>query len=215
MRKKVVEVQSSIVKKGTLQKLFFEFIAAFMGVLIAMGLSNWQQNRKENNFIRRSVASIYKDNSSNIESMKAQLTNLNTHLDTFKFYRNDENFTILDVINKSKYLILQSLQSDGWEILERSNLIYKLDYDVASHLSNLEDQTEIIKARRKGITDILYSSPYSTASDDKKTMRINLNGLKSASSIYLERALFVDSLLQISYGEYLAVDSVQINRKEL
>jgi len=215
MKKNVIKVQNYISKKENIKKLFFEFIAAFMGVLIAMGLSNWQQDRKENDFIRKSVASIYRDNIKNIESMKLQLNDLETYIDTFSYYKNDETFTIRDIIKKNKGLRLQSVQFDGWEMLERSNLIFKLDYNVASHLSNLEDQSNIIGVRRNGITDIFFSSPYATTSKDKKTMRINLNGLRSASGVFLERALIVDSLLLLSYNKYLAMDTIQTAYNEL
>jgi len=215
MKKNVIKVQNYIRRKENIKKIFFEFIAAFMGVLIAMGLSNWQQNRKEDDFIRKSVASIYHDNIKNIENIKLQLNDLETYIDTFNYYKNDETYTIRDIINKNKYLRLQSVQFDGWEILERSNLIYKLDYDVASQLSNLEDQSEIIEVRRKGIIDIYYNSPYNTTSKDKKTMRINLNGLKQASNFFLHRALIVDSLLQLSYNKDLDTDTIHLDRNEL
>jgi len=210
MKKRVADARRIIRRKENLRRLLFDFIAAFMGVLIAMGLSNWQQNRKEDAFIKKSVISIYKDNVDNIESMKAQVADLKIHIDTFGFYKNNESLTLIDVIRKNQYLKLQSLQFGGWEILERSNLIYKLNYEVASCLANLEDQSDIIKARRKGVTDMLYNSTYSTSCNDKKTIRVNLRGLLSASNIFLERALLVDSLLEASYKKYIVADMLDV-----
>lgn len=212
---KIVHIKNCIRRKENLKKLFYEFIAAFMGVLIAMGLSNWQENREENDFIKRSITSIYKDNLKNIESVQRQIDELETHIDTFNYYKKDEKHTLLDLINKNEHLILQSMQFDGWEMLERSNLVYKLDYKVASKLFNLNDQSDIFLDRRKGITDMLYKSSHSTASKDKKTMKLNFTGLKYACNIYLERAQIVDSLLQISYKEYLAADTLNMVKNKI
>lgn len=187
--------------KRKLNRLFFEFIAAFMGVLIAMFVSNWEQDRTEKKFIERSISSICLDNVQNLKHLDLQLKSLQHHLDTFAVYRENENLSLINVVAKSKGFELFPLQDGGWQILERSNLIHRMDYDIVSTLQKLDDQLKMLIDKRERAKDILYQHTYDTSSKQKKTFRMTTYALYSSCEYYQTSALKLDSLLRVKYPD--------------
>ena len=187
--------------KRKLNRLFFEFIAAFMGVLIAMFVSNWEQDRTEKKFIKKSISSICLDNRQNLINLDLQLQSLEKQLDTFAVYKKDEHLSLVKVISKNRGLELFPLQDGGWQILERSNLIHRMDYDITSTLQTLDDQMQTVIDKRNRAKDILYQHTYDTSSKQKKTFRLTVRALHSSCEFYKKFALELDSLLREKYPE--------------
>jgi hypothetical protein len=67
---------------------------AFLGVLVAMFLSNIKETKSEKEFIEKCIKEIYMENSANLASLENNLSNLNNDIDTIIQYLNDTTIAI-------------------------------------------------------------------------------------------------------------------------
>lgn len=186
------------------KKIILDFIPAFLGVLVALVLSNWNEQRKENEFIEKSIVSIYNDNKSNLENIKLQLNNTNRQLDTITHYLNNDKLNIGDIIKKNNGINGEILVQTGWKILENSHLITKIDYDLVFKLDQMSEGIDIINTRLNNTFDFCYEKLESNKHEDKKRLLILFKDLKYASSNYRMASENLDSLIQTEYKKILS-----------
>ncbi len=181
------------------KKIILDFIPAFLGVLVALVLNNWNEQRKENEFITKSIVSIYHDNQSNLENIKAQLESTDKQLDTIKHYLNNKDITIEGIIKKNNGINGEILVQSGWNILENSNLVTKIDYDLVFKLNKMSRGIDIINTRLDNTFDFCYKKLESNKSEDKKRLLLLFIDLKNASNKYRIASEKLDSLIQTEY----------------
>lgn len=186
-----------------INKVLLDFVPAFLGVLVALFLNNWQQNSKDKAFINSSIRSISADCKENIANIKEQKAHLKNHVDTFKYYLNDPSVTIFNLVDKNNGLQIMTSRNSGWEILEKSTLITNIDYETLTLMYEVDNSISLINHLTKTLSDNLYSTINSGDLEDKKTAIIQLLDMQNA--FYgLEKGLVkVDSIIHKEYSNVL------------
>lgn len=187
------------------KKIILDFIPAFLGVLVALILSNWNEQRKENEFIEKSIISIYNDNKTNLERIELQLTHLENHLDTFDHYKNT-SLSIMDLIVKNNGITTNEYIQTGWNILENSKLVTNIDYELLTLLSHNSKAIELWSHYRNRISNIIYNSLESSESSDKTRFLILLNDADNSTKKFKYNSEQIDSLLKVRYNDILQLN---------
>lgn len=187
------------------KKIILDFIPAFLGVLVALILSNWNEQRKENEFIKKSIVSIYNDNKTNLERIDFQLTQLQNHIDTFDYYRNTP-LSLMDLIVKNNGVTTSEYTQTGWNILENSKLVTKIDYELLTGLSDNSKAIGLWGEYKKRITNILYSSLESRKVNDKKRMYVLFRDAHNSTIRFKRNSEQIDSLLNVKYADILELN---------
>ncbi|HAF30141.1 MAG TPA: hypothetical protein DCG75_13960 [Bacteroidales bacterium] len=185
------------------KKIILDFIPAFLGVLIALVLSNWKEQRKENEFVKKSIVSIYNDNKSNMENINVQIKHLENQTDTIGYYLNNSNLSILDLIKKNNGLKTKSLIQSGWKILENSQLVTRIDYELLSSFTYLSENIEHLNMYKNTISDMVYNSIDSKSKSDKYRLLALIKDMKNSSESFKRSSEYVDSVLNIKYKKIL------------
>jgi hypothetical protein len=184
------------------KKIILDFIPAFLGVLVALILSNWNEHRKENEFIKKSIVSIYNDNKTNLEHIEFQLSHLESHIDTFDHYKNS-SLNIIDLIVKNNGITTKEYIQTGWNILENSKLVTKIDYELLTKLSDYSKTIGLWGEYKKRISSILYSSIESRKVNDKKRMSVLFRDAHYSTKKFKYKSEQIDSLLKVKYADIL------------
>lgn len=189
------------------KKIILDFIPAFLGVLVALILSNWNEQRKENEFIKKSIVSIYTDNKENIEHANWELKELKSQLDTFEFYLND-SLSIMELVIKNHGISMTNYIQSGWKILENSQLVTKIDYELLTLLNNSSSDIEYWQTSYKDkISNILYNSVESKSRASKERLIVILRDSKIFSKDFKITSEKIDSILTTKYKKVLRLDN--------
>lgn len=189
--------------KSNYKKIILDFIPAFLGVLIALMLSNWSEQRKENQFIKKSIVSIYNDNKTNLENINTQIIHLENQLDTITYYLNNDTLNVVDLIKKNKGLRTKFLYQSGWNILGNSELVTKIDYDLLTSLSTFSESINFTNSIRNSFMEILYNKPESKSITDKYQLFIRISDFKNTFISIKKNSEEIDSILITKYKRIL------------
>jgi len=183
----------------TIQRCLIDFIPAFLGVLVALLLNEWKENKKENEFITNSIISIYKDNKINLERISSQITLLERQCDTLFKYVSDKDMSILDIVRKSNGFHTREFTQISWKILVNSQLANKIHYHLLIQLTSLSKEIETVDASIEKITTIIYNQAESKSSNNKYRLYIIEKDLLVTSKKLHEKAIILDSMIISQY----------------
>ena len=189
--------------KSNLKKIILDFIPAFLGVLIALILSNWKDQRKENEFLQKSIIGIYNDNVINLQSINSQIYHFEKHIDTIKHYCEAKNLRIIDILGKNDGFQSYSIKLPSWNILQNSPSIIKIDYKLLSLLTEMNDNVETLEAYNINVSNILYNSLESNDKNDKNRIFVLIKDYENTSLLYKNNAVQLDSFLVLNYRQVL------------
>jgi len=194
------------IKRVTVKKIILDFIPAFLGVLIALLLNNYVENRKENRFLKQSFQNVYNINKENIKAIEASIKNIKNNVDTLNFYKNNNKSTIFDCIAANKGISVKTQKKISLHIFRDSRFLTKIDFNLISLFGELEENhTEISQSYKNRMVYILQSEVYSTDYKSKELLILALNDYisgmmqiekcsKEINNYLLEKELVEDNL---------------------
>lgn len=189
--------------KSNYKKLLLEFISAFLGVLIALLINNWKEEQKEQEFISKSIVSIYNDNKVNLNNINDQIVLIEQQTDTLFKYLNNKNLSILDIIRINQGFQIVELTDLSWKILQNSQLVNKIDYNLLTKLMSISQKINSINVSIDKITDIIYDLAESKNLNDKYRMYIIEKDLLHLSVDFKIKAEELNEIIVSKYGKKL------------
>jgi len=204
INKPQVKIAKKLSEISIIRKIGTEFIGAFLGVLIALFVSNWRESYKQREFIGSIIQSIYLNNKSNSERVNIQSAHLKRQVDTTKLYLKDEKLTLISLLKKNNGLQTKILNFTGWQVLGRSQLISKVDYELVSALMYNNDQYDIFRKKMEALMGLLYEKPSSCLNEDKIRLLLGFHNLMNSSKTMEAETAKIDSLLKVKYPKLIA-----------
>lgn len=77
-----------------------EIIPITVGILIALFINNWNENRKNRDYLKQILTSINKELKESDQEITRELAFQITLVDSLGFYKNDSKTSILDILKK-------------------------------------------------------------------------------------------------------------------
>lgn len=190
-------------KAAHIKKILLDFIPAFLGVLVALFLSNWQQGSKDRAFINSSIQSIYNDCQENISTIKKQKIHLESHIDTFSFYLKNTEKAVYDLVQKNNGIFVEQLRNTGWKIFEKSSLTTSIDYEMLTLLYEIDGSINSLNIFGDAFSGKMYSSVNSKAVNDKRILLFQISDMyRSYNNLELS-LIKLDSLISKEYSEII------------
>ncbi len=87
--------------KKSILKFFGDMIPVIMGVLIALLINNWNENRKEKNYVEDVMNSIKHELSETKKDIETKIPKQEKLLKNLKKYVNDESMSLLQIVKES------------------------------------------------------------------------------------------------------------------
>lgn len=160
--------------KKIIEAFIKEIVPIVIGILIALYINNWNEDRKDQNYIDRISASITKELIETNTDINEKLEKQKMLIDTLDFYMNDETMSLDKVINKAQGIYIPSIKLNSWKALASSK-IELMDYEELSTLADIEEQKELLKMKSNRMVDFIYGNFRETSKDAKETMRISMS----------------------------------------
>jgi hypothetical protein len=168
-----------IVKNNTIRKLALEFVAAFLGVLIALLLNGWVESYKESKFIESAFQSVYKTNLENISACEKSIKNLESLIDTVDTYKNNDDYTLIEIIQKNGGIKVESVKMISMHLFRDARFLTKIDYDLISLFGSLEEAHNSLNGHyQQRLTDLINGDLFTKSRNDKNMLILTLQDLK-------------------------------------
>ncbi len=173
--------------KKNIQAYIKEIITIILGILIAMYINNWNENRKDKKYIDQISTSINKELVESNKDIVETITKQKMFADTLDFYKNDNKISIIDITIKSQGFYVPMIKINSWKAISNSKLEL-MEYDKISALANVEEQKEYLKAKSERLTDFVYSNGRETGKDKKEFLKLLLKDVMG-TEIVLQKGI--------------------------
>ena len=162
--------------------MFIKELATIVaGILIALEINNWNENRKDKNYINQISSLINKELSETNVDIIEKIEIQKSFIDTLDFYLQDNKTSLLDLTIKSKGIYLPTIKINSFKSLSNSK-IELMEYNKISAFANIEEQKEILKTKSERLADFVYPNVKETGIDKKKFMRLLLQDIISTEN---------------------------------
>lgn len=158
----------------TLKTFIKEIISIVFGILIALYINNWNEDRKDQNYIDTISKAIQKELVETDDDITKKLEQQHSLMDTIRFYAGNDQITIDQILKKADGIYVPSIRLNAWKAIANSK-IELLDYDRISTLADIETQKELIDLKAQKLIDFVYENYGETTEDKKIFMSIILN----------------------------------------
>lgn len=157
--------------KKNIKAFVKEIIPVIVGILIALYINNWNENRKDKKYISQISSSINKELSETNKDLLDNIITQKSFVDTLNFYSRDNKISVLDITIKSKGIYIPAIKINSFKALSNSK-IELMEYSKISALANIEEQKEILKMKTERLVDFVYSNTQETGKDKKEFMKL-------------------------------------------
>lgn len=148
-----------------------EIIPVIAGILIALFIDNWNDERKNQAYIDQVFSSINSELKETNNDIKEKIPLQKSLIDSLEFYANNKKVGVLDVVLKSGGVNIPTIKINTWKAVANSK-IDLVSYKKIVALSSIEEQKETLKNKTEYLMNFLYSNLYKTEKDKKEILKI-------------------------------------------
>lgn len=160
----------------TIIELFKEIITIIVGILIALYINNWNEDRKDAKYLDKIFVSMKKELKESNEDIKKKMPQQQTLIDTLGFYKLNDTISIFDVMMKVNGVQMPQIRISSWKAISNSK-IELLEYDRVSALVNIEEQKELLLSKTQYLMNFLYPNVKDTSKDKKELILLMLQDI--------------------------------------
>lgn len=157
--------------KKYIKAFFKEIVPVIIGILVALYINNWNENRKEKKYMNQMLSSITKELKDSNDDIAYKLPQQQTLIDTLRFYKSNDSVSIFDVMMKVNGIQIPKIRISSWKAISNSK-IELMDYDKISALANIEEQKDNLAQKTQYLMNFVYSNINETSSDKKELVII-------------------------------------------
>ena len=144
-----------------------EIVPIILGILIALYINNWNQNRKDEKYINKMITSIDKELKESNKDIEEKIPLQRRLIDTLNFYKNDDKTSILNIMRKADGVLLPSIKINSWKAISSSK-IELMKYDRISTMANIEEEKENLLSKTRILTNFTSQNIKETDADKKE-----------------------------------------------
>ena len=160
----------------TIIEFFKEILTIIVGILIALYINNWNEDRKDAKYMNKIFVSMEKELKETNEDIKKKMPQQQTLIDTLEFYKKNDTISIFDVMMKVNGVQIPQIRISSWKAISSSK-IELLEYDRVSALVNIEEQKELILSKTQYLMNFLYPNIKDTSTDKKELVMLMMQDI--------------------------------------
>jgi hypothetical protein len=150
-----------------MKKIVREIIPVILGILIALALNNWNENRKDKQYLNRMYSSIQKELKESNRNLKASIPKQRRLIDSLAKYSSDSSFSVFGIITKADGIQNPIIKTNSWKAIANSK-IELIDFDKLSTLSEIEETKKNLEFKTTKLLDFLVENIKSTDQEKKE-----------------------------------------------
>ncbi len=151
-------------------------VPVILGIWIALWVSNWNENKRDKQFLERIMQSVQNENKVNLEEVKEIRLRQKRLLDSVESNLNMGKTTILQILSKSGGFKIPSIKNASWKALTGSK-IELMDYKTLKILTDIEEEQKSLESKIAYTTSFLYQNLNANGKDEKTIFKVLLNDI--------------------------------------
>ena len=125
----------------TVRRLFNETIPVIIGILIALLINNWNEDRKDKIYLNQIFSSIESELEDSSLDIKRVIPKQLASVDTLNTYMDNDNVTLYEIMMKSNGIQSPTIKTNSWNAIANFK-IELIDYKKLSALSDIEERKQ-------------------------------------------------------------------------
>lgn len=162
-------------KKSRYLKFLKEIAIIVIGVLIAVSINKIKENADDKKYIKKTLTAIQKENDHSRKETENVLKSHYLLADTLKTKLENEE-TLSEIIFALGGIKSPETKNIGLRFFI-SNKADLLDYDVISHLSEIETSSKLLETKMERLVDHMFSNIEESDQKSKQILLHNLNNV--------------------------------------
>lgn len=150
-----------------LSQLLKETVPVIIGILLALFINNWNEDRKDKIYLNQIFSSINNElNESRIDIIES-IPKQQVLIDSLKIYINDETVSIFDIIMKAGGVQGPTIKNNSWKAISNSR-IELVEFDKLSALSEIDETVKSIEFKGHKVSDFIFENIKKTNEEKKE-----------------------------------------------
>ncbi len=163
-------------------------IPVVLGILIALLISNWQENKKDRQFVQHVLSAIQTESVENIRQIEKLVPRQQTFLDSIDYHINEESLSLMELLNYAGGIAGPSIKNTAWNAFLNPN-IQVVDFKIVSILTDIDSGKKHLEGQFKELSSLIYGRLDSESYGDKIALRSLISEI-----ILTEKQLLEDHL---------------------
>jgi len=156
-----------------LGKIIREIISVIIGILVALAVNNWNEDRKDKKYLNQIYVSIDNELEESRIEIKESIPKQQVLIDSIRKYLNDETISIFDIIEKADGINVPIVKNNSWKAIANSK-IELIEFEKLSALSEIDQSKESIELKTQKLIDFVFEN-LKTTNQEKKEILILLS----------------------------------------
>ncbi|MDT0538672.1 DUF6090 family protein [Croceitalea sp. P059] len=168
-------------KKGSYLKYAFgEIILVVIGILIALSINNWNENRKDKNYLNKIYTSIQNELKESKVNLEASIPKQQVLIDSLMQYVNNDSISIYGIIRKADGIQSPIIKTNSWKAIANSK-IELIEFEKLSALSEIEETKKNLDLKTTKLVDYLIENLKTTNKEKKEVFLLLSEEILSTS----------------------------------
>lgn len=172
-----------------------QMIPVVLGVLVALFINNWAEDRKDKAYIKEIKASMNLEFEESLGEIKETIPKQNILIDSLRLNLSDESKSVMEIASAAGGFFVAQIKNNSWKAISQTK-IELLEYERLKVLSDIDYGKTLLKDKEKVMMNYVFNNINETSETAKQTIMILMSDL-----INTER------LLKDTLEEYQALDS--------
>jgi len=169
-----------------ISQLIREIIPVIIGILIALVINNWNEERKDRKYLNKVYLSVKAELEESSKDIEESIPKQQVLIDSLKKYMNDETTSIYEIINKTKGLPGINIKMHTWKAIANSK-IELIEFEKLSALSEIEESKKNLELKHQKILDFVIENIKKTNREEKEIfMLLNQEIISTEKYLQLE-----------------------------
>lgn len=132
--------------KKNIKGFIKEIVPVVVGILIALYINNWNEDRKERKYMDTILTSIHKELTDTKVDIDEKLKIQKSFIDTVDVYIKADTLTVLDLTLQANGISIPNIRINAWKAISNSK-IELLEYDILATLADIEEGKELLNIK--------------------------------------------------------------------
>jgi len=152
-----------------MKQLIKDVVPVILGILIALVINNWNEERKEQKYLNQIYTSINEEMKESIKSLEENIPKQERLIDSLKADLNNDSVELFEIIIKAGGVWAPRIKNNSWRAVANSR-IELIEFEKLSALSEIDESKNNQDYKQKKIMDFLFENIKSTSPEKKEVL---------------------------------------------